>query len=256
MQVTVLGAHNLESATTRLTCFLIDGIIALDAGSLTRSLTFEEQDRIRSLLLTHHHLDHIRDIATLGLFIQGRRSIDLYAPDSVLNALTSNIINNDIYPDFTQRPSREAPTLRTHPVRPGEPFELGNYRVLAANVPHGIPTVGYQITSSEGASVFFTGDCGPGLSACWPFIQPQTIFVDLTVPNRLEAHAVSAQHLSPGLLKVELLEFRDIRGYLPRIIAIHLTPQDEREIGRELAELGHELGASIELGHEDMIVEV
>jgi hypothetical protein len=43
MQLRALGAHNMESKDTRMECHLIDGVLALDAGSLARSLTFEEQ---------------------------------------------------------------------------------------------------------------------------------------------------------------------------------------------------------------------
>ena len=37
MEIRVLGAHMLESRDTRHTCFLIDNIMALDAGSLAAS---------------------------------------------------------------------------------------------------------------------------------------------------------------------------------------------------------------------------
>ena len=42
MQLRILGAHNLESKDTRMECHLIDGVLALDAGSLARALIFEE----------------------------------------------------------------------------------------------------------------------------------------------------------------------------------------------------------------------
>ncbi len=67
MQIRVLGAHNIETRETRHTCFLIDGVLALDAGSLVSALTPPELTRVRAVLLTHGHLDHIRDIPSLAL---------------------------------------------------------------------------------------------------------------------------------------------------------------------------------------------
>ena len=71
MRVRVLGAHNLETGRARHTCFLIDGVLAIDAGSLVSSLSLVEQGEIRALLITHQHFDHARDIPTLGLTTMG-----------------------------------------------------------------------------------------------------------------------------------------------------------------------------------------
>ena len=46
MRVRVLGAHQLETRDTRLTSFLIDGVLAVDAGSITSGLTLEEQKSV------------------------------------------------------------------------------------------------------------------------------------------------------------------------------------------------------------------
>ena len=59
MKTRVLGVHNLETKHTRHTCFLIDGSLALDAGSLASTLSVEELAGIRAVLLTHHHFDHV-----------------------------------------------------------------------------------------------------------------------------------------------------------------------------------------------------
>ena len=47
MELRILGSHNMESRDTRFETHLIDGILALDAGGLTRSLTFEEHPIFR-----------------------------------------------------------------------------------------------------------------------------------------------------------------------------------------------------------------
>ena len=59
MRLRVLGCHGGESATHRTTCFLIDDVLALDAGALTRGLSVPEQAKIDAVVLSHIHLDHI-----------------------------------------------------------------------------------------------------------------------------------------------------------------------------------------------------
>ena len=67
MQVRVLGAHNLETTSAHHTCFLVDGVLAIDAGSIASTLGRDEPLRLRHVLLTHLHFDHTRGIPTLGL---------------------------------------------------------------------------------------------------------------------------------------------------------------------------------------------
>ena len=95
MEIRFLGVHNLESADTKLVSILVDGILAIDAGSITSTLTFEEQQKLEAILLTHRHFDHIRDLATLGLsntlssIPWGTKK--LYSIASVFEALQSHI---------------------------------------------------------------------------------------------------------------------------------------------------------------------
>ena len=47
MKVRILGAHNLELQQARHTCFLVDDLIAIDAGSLMTTLSLEELKKIQ-----------------------------------------------------------------------------------------------------------------------------------------------------------------------------------------------------------------
>ena len=67
MNIRLLGAHNCESPNSKMVSLLIDGAIALDAGALTSSLSFEAQRKLRAIFLTHQHYDHVRDIPAIAM---------------------------------------------------------------------------------------------------------------------------------------------------------------------------------------------
>jgi ribonuclease BN (tRNA processing enzyme) len=69
MEIRILGAHNVESATSKLVSLLVDDVLAVDVGSLTSSLSLEEQQKVSNILLTHCHYDHVRDLAAVALNI-------------------------------------------------------------------------------------------------------------------------------------------------------------------------------------------
>jgi ribonuclease BN (tRNA processing enzyme) len=252
MEIRVLGAHNIESATTRLTTLLIDDTVAVDAGALTSSLSLSEQEKVSHILLTHCHYDHVRDVPAIALNISHfEKNIRVYSQASTLHAISDHILNGVIYPDFTKIPTANPP-LEFCPLEPHKVEIIGGYKVLAVPVKHGVPTVGYQITSDEGRSLFYSGDTGPGLSSCWENISPQLLFIDVTLPNRLKEHAVSSGHLTPRLLGEELAGFKRTRGYLPQVMIIHLSPVFEDEIKEEVEQVAKDLWADISLSYEGM----
>jgi ribonuclease BN (tRNA processing enzyme) len=252
MEIRVLGAHNVESTTSKLVSLLVDNILAVDVGSLTSSLSLEEQQKLSSILLTHCHYDHVRDLAAVALNISYyEKNIRVYSQASTLEAMTEHVLNGVVYPDFTKIPAANPP-LVFRPLVPHRNEDIDGYRVLAVPVKHGVTTVGYQITSHEGKCFFYSGDTGPGLSECWEHISPQLLIIDVTLPDRLEKHAVDSNHLTPRLLGRELAVFRKLKGYLPEVMPIHLSPMLEDEIKAELERVSRELEASITVASEGM----
>ena len=252
MNIRFLGAHNCESERTKLISLLIDDILAIDAGAFTSSLSFEAQQKIKALLLTHQHYDHVRDIPALAmnLFLRGA-SITIYSIPAVHEIVTTHLLDGEIYPSLHQRPSPN-PILKFNIIEPLKPELIEGYSVLAVPVSHRVPAVGYQVTSPDGKIVFHTGDTGPGLAECWRQVSPQLLIIEVTAPDRYKEAAVKAGHLSPSLLKEELISFREIKGYLPRVVTVHMNPPLEKEIAAEVRTIEKELGCSITVGCEGM----
>jgi ribonuclease BN (tRNA processing enzyme) len=252
MKIRFLGAHNCESQNTRLVSLLIDDVLAIDAGALTSSLSFAEQLKVKAVLLSHYHYDHIRDIPALGMNLFLRQAtINVYSISAVGDALATHILNGPIYSEFLKKPESN-PTIKFTVVEPGEPITIEGYSVLAVPVSHSVPAVGYQLTSADGKAFFYAGDTGPGLLECWRRISPQLIIIEVTASDRYKDWAAGSGHLTPSLLGQELASFRELKGYLPQVVAVHMNPLMEKEIAAEIETLGKALDCSITLAYEGM----
>ncbi|MFH1381366.1 MAG: MBL fold metallo-hydrolase [Chloroflexota bacterium] len=252
MKVRVLGAHNCESNRTKFATILIDDIIAVDAGAITSCLSFRSQLKLKAVLLTHQHYDHIKDIPALGMNLLLRHAtVNIYSTQVVYEALTRYLLDGKLYPNFLERPP-DNPTFKFTVMEPGQSKRFAGYRLRAVAVSHAVPTVGYEVTSPDGSTIFYTGDTGSGLADCWRRISPQVLFIEVTAPNRREQSARASKHLTPNMLRDELVTFREMKGYLPRVVVLHMNPDSEAEIKDEIAGIAAELNGSITLGYEGM----
>jgi len=256
VEIQILGAHLAELKGARLTSLLVDGVLAIDAGGLTSALSLPEQKKIETVLLTHHHFDHTRDLVTLaanaGYYWQGQ--MEVYGLRYTLDIVTNCLLDGKIYTNFLEYPSKEKPTLILEAIEPYSRKTIAGYDVLAVPVKHSVPAVGYQITSSDGKSLFYTSDTTVGISDQWQHISPQLLIAEVAGPNKYGDWLKKAGHLCAGFLKEELIQFRRLKGYLPRIIVIHIGNPFEQEIKEEVAQVALELEADISLGYEDMKV--
>ncbi len=252
MKIQVLGAHNCESQNTKLVSLLIDDNLVLDAGGLTSSLSLPAQQEVKAILLTHQHYDHIRDVPAIAMnFYLSGATINIYSTLTVYDALAAYLLNGKLYPDFLERPP-ENPTIQFTVIEPHQTEQIEGYSILAVPVNHSVLTIGYQITSSDGKVVFYTGDTGPGLADCWAQVSPQLLIIEVTAPNGYEEFGRESGHLTPSLLQQELTTFRKLKGYLPRVVVVHMNPYLEKEIEAEIAVLAEDLNNPITLGYEGM----
>ncbi len=256
MKIEFLGAHNTESQNTRLAGLLVDSVLALDAGSLTSSLSFEKQLALKAVLITHQHYDHIRDLPLLGMtFYLNSAALDVYATAPVVEAVSESLFGGSIYQDFTEEPP-DKPAIRLHMIKPDEEFKLAGYSITPLPVAHSVPSVGYRIVSADGKELFYVGDSGPGLAGCWQYASPQLLVIEVTATNKYEDFGRRKHHMTPDLLREELLDFRKIKGYLPQVVAVHMYPPLEEEIKTELAAAADELGNSIDTAYEGRCLEL
>ncbi len=234
LAVRALGPYGGSAPGYRLTTFLFDGETALDAGCLTDALPLTAQRRLKRVILTHAHFDHITSLPLLCDNLYGqRRPLEVLAPAAVLAALSENIFNGRIWPDFTRLPSRNRPTVRLRAIPQGRPFRAGSVTVTPFAVDHAVPAFGY-IVAKPGRSVVFTGDTQP-TDALWEAMARarnlKAIFLEVSFSDTQARVARAAGHFTPRLLAREM-------GKAPPKVPIylyHMKPPSLSRIRREIA---------------------
>jgi cAMP phosphodiesterase len=252
MKIDFLGAHNLETQNSRFVCLLIDDILALDAGALSVNLSYKAQQQLKALLITHKHYDHMRDIPTIAIssFFQNT-TIDIYSSQTVYDAISAHLLNNSLYPDFMKIPESN-PAVKFTIVEPYKSLQVEDYTVFAVPMNHDDNAFGYQITSSDDKAFFYTGDTGTGLYDLWKYIAPQLLIIEVTAPDKYREFAQTSKHLTPSLLEEELKGFKEVKGYLPEIVIVHIDPIHEEEIKVEVENVARALNTRITCAYEGM----
>lgn len=252
MELVILGAHQGESDRYGFFSLMVNESLAIDAGSLTGSLSWDAQARVRSLLLTHAHYDHIKDLNVLGFnhFNRGLH-LDVYCLPAVRDAIKAHMFSRDVWLDLSARPSAENPAVTFHDVEAHRSFNLEGYEITPIPSIHTVPTVGYRV-SQGGRSFYYTSDTGPGNVAQWAKADPDLMITEVTYDSSLDGLATEVSHLTPGHLKRDLAALKEALGRLPRVVVVHVNPVYEDQVSRELEEVSRDLGAEITVAHEGM----
>lgn len=219
MRIRVLGAYGGSTPDHRQTSFLLNGSVALDAGALTEALALDEQARVKAVLVTHSHMDHVASLPFLVENVFGRApgAIEIYAPEDVVGSLKRHLFNDDLWPDFSRIPSHLLPTVTFQTVPVNAPFAVDGLTARAVPVSHVVPTYGYVVSDGT-SSVVFSGDTGP-TEALWKAAREdgkvKAIFVECSFPDGMTDIAEVSKHLTPASLRREMDKF-------PPSVPVHL----------------------------------
>lgn len=237
MEWRILGSFGGSSPSCRMTSFLVDGQLALDAGSLTQALTLEEQQGVARIALSHSHLDHVASIPFLveNVFANGSRTLEILLTPEVHRTVKRHLFNNDLWPDFTRIPSQLSPAVKLVEIQPRTPFTLNHLTLTPIPVNHTVPTCGFLVEERGGGAVLFTSDTGPS-DEVWAWANRcqnlKAVIVEVSFPTRLQRVADVSLHLTPTTLATELAKLhRQVPVYL-----YHLKPGHLEELRAELSQ--------------------
>ncbi|MDO9462762.1 MAG: 3',5'-cyclic-nucleotide phosphodiesterase, partial [Deltaproteobacteria bacterium] len=143
MEIRVLGCYGSEMPGFRPTSFLINKSLLLDAGAITSILSLEEQLQITHILITHSHLDHIKDILFLAdnIIERNHHPICIASLSAIIEQIKVHILNNSIWPDFTVIPER-GPVLNYLHMDEEKDIQLNEITCKAVRVDHTVEAVG------------------------------------------------------------------------------------------------------------------
>ena len=234
MRYQVLGCFGGEAPGHRLSSFLMDGTLLIDTGSVTAALEIASQARINHILLTHSHLDHSRGLAHLADNVFGLRKgpVGVYSIEPVLDGLKASLLNNVLWPDFTEIAGAHGPVLTFQSLPEDRATVLGPFTVTPVRVHHTVACVGYLL-ERDARAVLHIGDTGP-TDQVWHVARQardlKAIVVEASFPSRLQALAEASGHLTPQTLEGELAKL----GREMPVFVYHLKPQFITEIQREI----------------------
>ena len=217
-----------------LTTFLVNDTLALDAGSLGFHASLERQARVKHVLLSHTHIDHL---ASLPIFLENTFNPETACPTvhagaAVLECLRRDLFNDRVWPDFLNLPSPETPSVRLSLLEPGRAVELEGLRITPVPVHHVVPTFGF-ILEDQTAAVLFSSDTGP-TDEIWQHANRlpnlKAVFLEVTFPDAMAELADISQHLTPALFGREIQKL-----HRPAVVlAVHLKPRFRAMVEREL----------------------
>ena len=222
----------------RLTCYLIDDCVAVDAGSIAIALTNAQRAQVKDIIVTHPHLDHI---ASLPIFIDDlfptlKEPICVHATPEVIGLLERDVFNWNVYPRFSDLKNDYGPVMKYVPIPLGTPFPVAHLSVIAVPVNHIVPTVGLVVSDGQ-KSIAFSSDTAE-TEEFWKIVNEMkgldALLIEASFPDRMAKLAEVSRHFTPASLVQEL---KKLNHNGMDIMAVHLKPSYREEIISELRAL-------------------
>jgi ribonuclease BN (tRNA processing enzyme) len=233
----------------RLTCFLIDDRVTVDAGSIGIALTDPQRHAVRDVIVTHPHMDHIASLPIFvdDLFGELEEPIRIYATEEVIELLKLDVFNDTVYPKFDELRNQHGRVMEYVPFEVGKQFKVAHLTVTAVPVNHIVPTVGLLLSDGQ-TTVAFSSDTAE-TNEFWHLVNRadrlDALFIEASFPNSMRTLAEASKHLTPLMLQSELAKLNH-NGM--DILAVHLKAAYRETVMRELSEIAIENLTVMETG--------
>ena len=239
MDLRVIGCHGGETPRHRTSAFILDDRVAIDAGSLTSGMELKAQCALEACLVSHAHLDHVRDLATIA----DNRAQNACAPLIVagtaqtIDILRKHFFNNLLWPDFSKIPTRARPAIKYLVLKPEKVTVIAGYKVRAILVSHTIECCAFAVEGKDG-TIAYSGDTGP-TERLWEILNDvpnlRALLMEVSFPNDQQRLANVSGHHTPQTLGLEMKKYKKPKD-LPTFL-YHIKPSFQGQVERECAKL-------------------
>ncbi len=232
-------ADGTASQRQHTSCLLVNDSVAIDAGSLAQAATADNCEKIRDIVLTHAHLDHI---AGLPLFIDDlfailEEPIRIHASRDVINTLEKDIFNWSVYPRFSELKNEFGPVIEYREFIPGNMVSIQGLDFRPIKVNHKVPSTGF-VVSDKKRTLALTGDTAE-MDEFWDEVNAlsdlDALLVECAFPDSMHELAAISHHLTPSKLRAELLKFQHVKA---PIYVLNIKPRYRQQVVRELTQMG------------------
>jgi ribonuclease BN (tRNA processing enzyme) len=244
MKIEILGCSGAAAKGFNTTSILINQEVLIDAGSAASVLDEKRLSGIRHILLTHSHIDHIKElpfILDVACFGKGE-GIDIWGSSITLNALKKHLFNGILWPKLKQlgldNSSCRFITL------PKDTFDLNGLSAKSLKSEHINGARSFVISEGD-KHVIFSGDTSyvPRLFNLAASLSGRLklFFVEASFPDRMIEVARLTGHLTPSIIGRELHRFKKTR-----VIAYHIKPRYFEEVTTDMPEgMGYVRGGEV-----------
>jgi cAMP phosphodiesterase len=239
------------SSRQHFSCFVVDGCVAIDAGSLANGVTPDERETIRDVVLTHAHLDHI---AGLPLFVDDlfptlAEPVRVHATREVIDILETHIFNWSVYPRFSELRNHYGTIIDYREIAHDTEFDVCHLKMRSIPVNHKVPSCGFIVQDGR-TTVAITGDTAE-MDQFWDVVNSlknlDALLIECAFPDEFEDLSTISHHLTPAKLKRELEKLH--RPTCP-VFAINIKPSYRDAVSSQLAAFGAGGPQILEIGKQ------
>lgn len=258
MRLTFLGTGSAMPAGERFQTGLLveagERTLLVDAGSGALhglSRTSVGYERVETVLLTHHHLDHVADLLPLmkARWLAGETTLELVGPPGTERLLEGLLEVHEYMQD------RIDLTVRDRPLGTGT-FELAGFRVGQHPTEHSMDGLAYRLTpvdaetgAGDQPTVAYSSD-SEAATELVEFADGAAVFVhDCSFPDDVDVSG----HPTPAELG-RVLAARD--AALGRVYLTHLFPHTQGRHEEMLASIGERYDGDVRIARDGLTVEV
>ncbi len=236
-QIKILGAYGTKADGYETSAIYLNKNNVIDAGNLVKPLGIDSVD-IENIWLTHSHLDHISDIASIldNYYSQRRKSLNIIGLPQTIKVIKEHFLNGLIWPDFSkiELNNSDKMSITYTELEIAKEYKIGeNEYIRAFETDHTVASCGY-IYRKNGSSIILTADTHSLENLVTEVKKDSSInsmIIECSFPSDMEDLAIKSKHLTPKLLfkRLEELKKEDVKLYIN-----HIKPNFFTKISNEL----------------------